>query len=351
MVKYTCKANHDNFLQPGLEVRAWCPSLQHLTENHSSNGKSSNVPAQLQEKETPHVEKITRSTVLHDQIIELTEKVKFLSEDIERKDNLINKMSDERKNLVTRICRLQNKCDEGSTEKPSTMADGIKCAVESVLNRFYSRFGPRKVGEAIADACWSVRDGVARIGIMEKARSYLRKHVFNPQSILKAMDLAGGTCNLKAYDVIRSVETLANEPYKYRGSHRNSLLPHECHVWEASKKVHQICDAVLPMKHYVTEHGECLEFCDVVKVTKMICEAFGLFSVARRRAIDLALTLDGSQLTNKLSFVMAGLKMVDPALRNPRTGEYELDHNGNSKHFSPEQKVVLPTKVMHGTRK
>ena len=45
----------------------------------------------------------------------------------------------------------------------------------------------------------------------------------------------------------------------------------------------------------------------------------------QKRAIDMAFTLDGAQLTSKLSFVMAGLKLVDVAVRNPITGEYELD--------------------------
>ena len=38
-------------------------------------------------------------------------------------------------------------------------------------------------------------------------------------------------------------------------------------------------------------------------------------------------TLEGSQLKNKLLFVIAGLKVVDLAVRNPITGDYRLDPN------------------------
>ena len=54
------------------------------------------------------------------------------------------------------------------------------------------------------------------------------------------------------------------------------------------------------MKHYVTENGECIEFIDIVDIAIKLCDAFGLADVAKKRAIDLALTLDDANLTNNL---------------------------------------------------
>ena len=79
------------------------------------------------------------------------------------------------------------------------------------------------------------------------------------------------------------------------------------------------------MKHHMTKNSECIEFCDIAEITIKLCDIFGLLEVAKRRAIDMELTLDGSQLTNKLLFVMAGLKLVDISVRNSLTGKFELD--------------------------
>ena len=92
------------------------------------------------------------------------------------------------------------------------------------------------------------------------------------------------------------------------------------------------------MKHHITKNGECVEFCDIVDVTIKICEAFGLAEVAKRRAIDMALTLDGAQLTRKLLFVMAGLKLVDLAVRNPLTGDFELNPDTEGVKYLPQSR-------------
>ena len=61
------------------------------------------------------------------------------------------------------------------------------------------------------------------------------------------------------------------------------------------------------MRNYVSKNGECVEFCNIVDVVNNLCNAFGLSKVAKRRSIDLTLTLDGSNLISKLLFVMAGI--------------------------------------------
>ena len=52
----------------------------------------------------------------------------------------------------------------------------------------------------------------------------------------------------------------------------------------------------------------------------------------------MALTLDGAQLTNKLSFIMAGLKLVYLALHNPLTGEFEIDPNAEFCKYCPQSR-------------
>ena len=220
----------------------------------------------------------------------------------------------------------------------------IQC---SILTKFFPRIGPKKIGAALSKVCWKFQEGCARKELMSKAQKYIREHVFTPQAVLSALDFAGEVCSLQAYQVIYIVDFLSKDPLK---SHkRNTIILHEWRVRESAKKLHRFCDIVVPMKHYISENGKCVEFTDRVDITIKICEAFGLAETAKRRTIDMALTLDGAQLTNKLSFVMAGLKLVDLAVRNPLTGEFELDPNAEFCKYLPQsRKWNFPFKFCMG---
>ena len=52
----------------------------------------------------------------------------------------------------------------------------------------------------------------------------------------------------------------------------------------------------------------------------------------------MELTLDGAQLTSKLSFVMTGLKLIDHAVRNPITGKYKLDPTQEGSLYLPQSR-------------
>ena len=64
-----------------------------------------------------------------------------------------------------------------------------------------------------------------------------------------------------------------------------------------SYKLKSYANCVLPMRHYVTTNGECVEYEDVREFTRILFKAFKLDKVAIKRYIDIALTLDGSTLT------------------------------------------------------
>jgi hypothetical protein len=58
--------------------------------------------------------------------------------------------------------------------------------------------------------------GHALPSIIDAAKKWLRRNVFSPWKVLKAMDLAGGSLNYKRIEVIRGLET-GGKCY-YRGS-------------------------------------------------------------------------------------------------------------------------------------
>ena len=106
---------------------------------------------------------------------------------------------------------------------------------------------------------------------------------------------------------------------------------------------------MLPMTHCNTPNGECIEYEDIVKFTITLFKAFGLDEKAARSVVDIALTLDGSSLTKNLQFVMAGIKLVNCAVRDPYTGKYDLKPIFGDKWFLPQsRKWCFPVKICMG---
>ena len=111
------------------------------------------------------------------------------------------------------------------------MAEAIQDGISSVIGIFYAQTGIKKIGKTVSEACWQFREGIARPLMMTRARTYLRANVFTPQAILSALDLAGGVCSLKAYQIIYQIDCMSKDPYK--GGKKNTILPHKWRVRQA----------------------------------------------------------------------------------------------------------------------
>ena len=113
--------------------------------------------------------------------------------------------------------------------------------------------------------------------------------------------------------------------------------------------LNEYAQKMLPMKHYNTPNGECIEYEDIVKFTITLFKAFGLDEKATRSVVDIALTLDGSSLTKNHQFAMAGIKLVDCAVQDPYTGKYDLKPISGDKWFLPQsRKWCFPVKICMG---
>ena len=71
----------------------------------------------------------------------------------------------------------------------------------------------------------------------------------------------------------------------------------------------------------------------ILWITKIPFAAFELDEPASKISIDIVLTLDGSHLTKHLEFVTTGFKLVDCLVKNPLTGNYDLDPNQEEKYL------------------
>lgn len=191
----------------------------------------------------------------------------------------------------------------------------------------------------LVDCMWddNFLDGEVQRCMIEKVRSHLRKSVFTPWKILKAMDVAGFNLSLAGIEVLRRVDV--TEKYA-RG-----ILPSKSSLLRTARMLEAAAEAFCPFTmigqtfqgiddensniDQDNDIGEGFEF-DAIKVTKTLFEAFGLMEVAKSRAVELALTSDGAQLTNSISHVAAGLKFNDMGLCDPLTKHPLLLHEPDS---------------------
>ena len=54
------------------------------------------------------------------------------------------------------------------------------------------------------------------------------------------MDVAGGVCNLKAYDIIRKIEKDSKDPH-HDYKQDSTVIPHKWKVWAASTQMNNYC--------------------------------------------------------------------------------------------------------------
>ena len=124
--------------------------------------------------------------------------------------------------------------------------------------------------------------------------------------------------------LLQDIKININHLYKDCFKKGESILPHKWRIRAVSKIIHEYANKIVPMRHYIGMIGKVVEYQNIPKVTTLIFTRFKLDHVAKERSVDLSSTCDGFQLTNQLSFVMGGVKMVDPNSVNPRTGNKDL---------------------------
>ena len=162
--------------------------------------------------------------------------------------------------------------------------------------------------------------------------------------------MAGGKCNLQALMVLREVKTLSNHPYldiNKRRTSNDSILPYEWRIRDVSKIVHAYADQLLPMQHCVALQDKVVEFKNMVDVTQKIYKAFQIDEVAKTQSIEVCFTMDGFNLTNNLTFIMTGLKIINPSCISPLTSEKDLCPLFK-KYLPQSRKWCFPLKLVMG---
>jgi hypothetical protein len=250
-----------------------------------------------------------------------------------------SRFSDRRKFPKSRLARivmdtvLSFEWMDGEVAKLSLYDDDDDCLsqLSAMLNIKRCRQNKQKAA-VLVDGMWENEflDGEAQRCMINRVRSHLRKEVFTPWKIVKAMDISGFNLNLAGIEVLRRVDIT--------GRYGRGMIPSKSTTLRSARKVEAAEDSVCPFSMIGVgfrdndddgDIGEGFEF-DAVKLTAILFDAFGLTDVARSRPVDLALTADGAQLTNTLSHVTAGFKFNDMAMRDPITKVPLLLHGPDS---------------------
>jgi hypothetical protein len=273
-----------------------------------------------------------------------------LNKRLEAQDRAIETLKEDkrkiqRKSAYWKDLKEKSEAKETNLEaKPDTLCEGIIDAINNVVQKHFSKFGQRRIGQEIAKAAWSTDlcRGVARKTLRNITAKELKEKVFSPHRILKFMDLSSGSLNYAAIDILRKIENLTGEKW-FRG-----IIPSPATLRRCARKVEALADDIIPIEKFLSPQGEGIKFENMGKVLEIIHKAFGLTEIGKERALEVAITTDGSMLAHLINLVMVGYKLIDPAAKDPKTGKPLLDPTDpkNSKYQSRD--LCFPLMMLLG---
>jgi hypothetical protein len=235
------------------------------------------------------------------------------------------------------LCRMRNKIERTAvanttmpltaSKKKAAMNATFRTSIMELLDEYnkkwFPKWGRKRKGKVLAEAFWECMDGVAQDELMKLAKAGLRKGTFHPFKVLRAMDFAGGTLSYEGIDVLRQCETSGKKCV------RGGILPCSATLRRMAGTIEKFGDAMCPVTHSTTEDGEMFAF-DFKKTVPMIVGAHGLHKAAQSGAIGMAQSIDGAQISEHCSMVMAGVKINDfrahcPFTKRPLVAGNEIE--------------------------
>jgi len=144
-----------------------------------------------------------------------------------------------------------------------------------------------------------------RAFFIELSINFIRKEVYSPANVLRAMDMAGGQLSIEGIEVLRTCETNGRKYY------RNSILPCSADIRRVGAEVEQFAEKLIPYRHGTLDTGG--EFVEWVpeEMIAMVIKGFGLEKQAKERSVTIHQAMDGAQLSKNITHVTYGFKMAD----------------------------------------
>jgi hypothetical protein len=260
-------------------------------------------------------------TVFQEKLSERDELLSTLEKKIVNLNKVIAKQSKSIRKLHNNLNYYKNKSQDELVKRKNESLS-LDAAVVKVINDLiashqrYKLMSHRNIGSAIAKAVFNPEfaGGVALPAVIKEAKLWLRKYVFHPRSILKQMDLRGGTLNYEGIAVLNDVESAAMDSGKRRQYGR--MIPTPASLQKVAKILEMHGEQLCPFKSIKTQFGEGIEFI-YAKTTRLVSNAFGLEDIGKTRPINISASIDAAKLSKNLTHTSSGLKMSDISGRNP----------------------------------
>ena len=268
---------------------------------------------------------------------DLEEKVALLQEWNLALSREIKRMRRENERLCADILEKTPKKRKATETSAADYHDKLLVAISDVTERHNRRWNAYRTAAQVAKLMWNHQ--VFQPHLLKLARTYLRETVFTPFSILREMDLAGGTLSYEGIDVLRRVETRGIKRF------RGSIIPSKSEIKRMAATVEWYAKKFCPFSVSITKKGEAIEF-DYARSMLCITRAFYLDEIGKARSLSVASSIDGASLSKNLSIIAGGVKITDLAARCPLTKRPLLD---NPTTMSAQSRnLCIPLKIMMG---
>lgn len=193
-----------------------------------------------------------------------------------------------------------------STRSPM-LADTLERFLEILCQHRFRKTHAANIGKDFARAVWygDLLFGSVKGQLLVLAREWYREHVFTPWKVARKMDMTGAVVSLKCLTVLRSLESNGKK------NHR-CILPSASAVQRCFSKVEDKAqtDGIAPFDTFNDNGIDGFRF-DTKRTFKSLCRGFGIEQVAKRRRVDVSVSVDAARLTNNKSHTTMGLKFND----------------------------------------
>ncbi|KAL7565409.1 hypothetical protein ACA910_003599 [Epithemia clementina (nom. ined.)] len=180
---------------------------------------------------------------------------------------------------------------------------------KDVVAKFFKNLLDNKDGEFSDELMSEIEDRLCFV-----AHKSIRTRLLTKEACLRLMDLEGHKISLQVFDLLRRLET-GGKRYD-----RNSCLPSSGDIQKAQLIVDQYAKKKVTMHHGQLEGGttrdEFIKF-DSNELLTVMVEAFGLKDVAKNHAVRINLSIDGAEISKRISHVTFGFKISDVAAKCP----------------------------------
>jgi hypothetical protein len=132
------------------------------------------------------------------------------------------------------------------------------------------------------------------------------------------MDYEGGVLTSAGVELIRKME-VSSLPVTKQNNYSRAILPSKAAITLAARKLELSAQDILPFEMFTTASGEGVKFTKLSNFIQTILRAHGLHETAKRRRVEIGISIDAAPITKTLSHVTMMLTLIDASDMDPRT--------------------------------